>query len=167
MKKPFILVLFVAMTACKSSLSTATINQEKKTIEKVMDQWHAAAAKADFDTYFGLLKKDAIFIGTDATENWKVKDFKVFSKPYFDKGKAWSFKAVERNIFLSKNGKTAWFDELLATWMGSCRGSGVLQKENNQWKIAHYVLSVTIPNDVIKDVIELKKKQDSLLLYMK
>ncbi len=49
-----------------------------------------------------------------------------------------------------------WFDELLDTWMGTCRGSGVLEKNNKEWKIKQYVLSVTIPNDSIQKVIKLK-----------
>ena len=83
--------------------------------------------------------------------------FANFSKPYFDKGKAWDFKTIERNIYISKNKDVVWFDELLATWMGTCRGSGVLEKNNTQWKIKQYVLSVTIPNDSIQKVIKLKK----------
>ena len=84
------------------------------------------------------------------------KQFENFSKPYFDKGKAWDFKTIERNIYISKNKEVVWFDELLDTWMGTCRGSGVLEKNNTEWKIKQYVLSVTIPNDSIQKVIKLK-----------
>ena len=44
---------------------------------------------------------DSVFIGTDATENWQNKDFRAFSKPYFDRGKAWSFTAIDRNIYVN------------------------------------------------------------------
>jgi hypothetical protein len=40
--------------------------------------------------------------------------------------------------------------------MKLCRGSGVVKKINGQWKIAHYVLSMTIPNDIIREVVPLK-----------
>jgi hypothetical protein len=53
-------------------------------------------------------------------------------------------------------GKTAWFDELLNTQMKICRGSGVLVKIGQEWKIKQYVLSMTIPNDNSNKVIELK-----------
>ena len=109
----------------------------------------------------------SIFIGTDASENWKKTAFSKFSKPYFDKGKAWSFTPIERNIYTSKNNEIVWFDELLNTWMGICRGSGVLEKENKKWKIKHYVLSVTIPNDNINQVININKVKDSLFLTTK
>jgi len=48
--------------------------------------------------------------------------------------------------------------------MGTCRGSGVLEKIENSWKIKHYVLSVSIPNEDINRVITIKKKNDSIFL---
>ena len=106
----------------------------------------------------------SVFIGTDASENWEKKQFQDFSKPYFDKGKAWDFKTLERTICLNPSGDFAWFDELLNTWMGTCRGSGVLEKTTNGWKIKQYVLSITIPNDDVQAVILAKKKRDDLFL---
>ena len=55
----------------------------------------------------------------------------------------------------SPDGKMAWWDELLDTWMGVCRGSGVLIQTEQGWKIKHYNLAVTIPNDKINGFIEL------------
>ena len=109
----------------------------------------------------------SVFVGTDAGEVWTKKQFKTFSKPYFDKGKAWDFTAIDRNIYIDESGKIVWFDELLNTWMGICRGSGVLKKINNQWKIKHYVLSVTVPNDDIDKVIKAKQRNDSLFISNK
>ena len=136
---------------------------QKKAVHKVLDAWHEAAANADFQAYFDLMGEQSVFIGTDAMENWQRQAFEAFSKPYFDQGKAWAFQARERNIYLSSDGSIAWFDELLDTWMGTCRGSGVLEKVNNFWKIRHYVLSITIPNEEIEPVISLKKSKDSLI----
>lgn len=136
----------------------------KKKINNNLDKWHQAAAEADFKDYFGLMSEDAVFIGTDATENWQLDEFKKFSKPYFDSGKAWSFKALERNIYLSDNHRTAWFDELLDTHMGICRGSGVMVKENGKWKVQHYVLSLAIPNENVKEITGLKKEFDTQLI---
>ena len=103
----------------------------------------------------------SVFIGTDASENWNKNKFQAFSKPYFDKGKAWSFTAVNRNIYIYDNQKIAWFDELLDTQMKLCRGSGILKLENNKWKVAHYVLSITIPNDNVSEVVKMKAVFDS------
>ena len=138
--------------------------QEKSNIDKVLTQWHQAAAEANFDKYFSLMTKDGVFIGTDATENWQNDDFREFSKPYFDRGQAWNFTTLERNIYNDENSKTAWFDELLDTQMGICRGSGVLQKTEDGWKITHYVLSVTVPNENVEEVTQLKKEFDQNLI---
>jgi len=57
-----------------------------------------------------------------------------------------------------------WFDELLDTWMGTCRGSGVLENNQGIWKIKHYVLSIEIPNADVQSVISVKKTNDSIFL---
>lgn len=106
---------------------------------------------------------EGVFLGTDATENWQNEEFKAYAKPHFDKGRAWIFTAVERNIYLNESNDFAWFDELLDTQMKLCRGSGVLQKEEGTWKIAHYVLSITVPNENVTELISLKKVSDSIL----
>jgi ketosteroid isomerase-like protein len=142
---------------------TKTAAQNDKTlINTALNQWHQAAADAQFQKYFNFLTSDAIFIGTDPTENWNVDAFKAFAKPYFDKGKAWNFKTLERNIYLS--GDLAWFDELLDTQMKICRGSGVMRKTAQGWKIQHYVLSIAIPNENTDEVVMAKAAFDDALL---
>ena len=145
----------------------ATINAQEKSkeqINNILDSWHKAAAEANFNNYFDKLTDDSVFIGTDATENWNKKGFQEFAKPYFDKGKAWSFTALERNIYFSNDNKIAWFDELLDTQMKICRGSGVLLKTEKGWKIKHYVLSMTIPNDNTNEVIKIKAPIEDALI---
>jgi hypothetical protein len=34
--------------------------------------------------FYDKMTEDAVFIGTDATENWGKPDFQEFAKPYFD-----------------------------------------------------------------------------------
>jgi ketosteroid isomerase-like protein len=158
--KPHVIaILFLFSTLSVSSQQTETLR-----IGKVLDSWHLAAANADFDAYFGLMTKDAVFIGTDATENWQNEDFRAFAKPYFDRGKAWSFEAIDRHIYISKTGNIAWFDELLSTQMKICRGSGILKKVADKWKIAHYVLSITVPNANVDEVVEQKSQFDDSLI---
>jgi ketosteroid isomerase-like protein len=125
-------------------------------VNQLVDLWHKAASEANFNQYFDLMEDDAIFIGTDATEYWNKQEFEDYAKPHFDKGKAWSFTTLERHIYFDSTGNTAWFDELLDTQMKICRGSGVLVKTGGQWKIKHYVLSMTIPNETSKSVITIK-----------
>ena len=157
MKKSILLLLLV------SAFANAQISQ-KDQVSQTLDTWHKAAANANFEGYFNLMADDAIFIGTDATENWTKPDFKVWAKPFFDKGKTWNFTALERHIFFDKTGKIAWFDELLNTQMKICRGSGVLVKIGKEWKIQHYVLSMTIPNDEVDAVIKIKAPIEDVLI---
>lgn len=160
--KKLLLVLILAVVSCKSAKET--IASDETEINTLMDSWHKAAAEAQFDAYFNMMADDAIFIGTDATENWKKPAFQAYAKPHFDKGKAWSFTALERHVYFDKTKKTAWFDELLNTQMKVCRGSGVLVKIDGKWKIKHYVLSMTIPNDNVKAVIEIKTPIEDQLI---
>jgi hypothetical protein len=154
------------LVQCKptNEKSELTTTDDKQLITELIDQWHLDASNTNFESYFNAMSKDGIFIGTDPAENWTIEEFMAFSKPYFDQKSAWDFNAVDRNIYFGTDYQTAWFDELLDTWMGVCRGSGVVVKENEVWKIKHYVLSITIPNDNIEQVIELNKVKDSLFL---
>src|SRR5436190_10579675 len=161
MKKTLILFLIV-LSSCVSTKNKETA--DKTSINTVLNTWHKAASEAKFDEYFSLMTDSGVFIGTDATENWQNKAFRTYSKPHFDKGKAWNFIPLERNIYLNKAQNTAWFDELLDTQMKICRGSGVLVKEKGKWKIAQYVLSMTVPNTKTSEVVKIKTAiEDSII----
>ena len=170
------LIIFFIATSCTNQTKEEPKNQkpefspetEKQNINNLLDSFNLAAANADYDLYFSYYAEDAIFIGTDATENWTKSEFMKWSEPYFDRGKAWDFTSLQRNIYFDESGKTAWFDELLDTQMKLCRGSGVLIKQGNTWKIKQYVLSMTIPNSQTDGVVELKAEiEDSLMLDLK
>lgn len=133
------------------ALSQDPLNIE---IGRFLNEWHNDASRADMQAYFDKIDEAGIYIGTDATENWTKQAFYDWSKPYFDKGKAWSFQADERNIYLSEDQKMAWFDEKLRSSSGPLRGSGVLIYRNGNWKILHYVLSLPVPNEKFNDVMK-------------
>ena len=160
--KQVLLLLSLLFTTLTSQCQN--LDRETKAVHQIIDSWHKAASEADFATYFNLMSDNAIFIGTDATENWNKKEFQAYAEPHFNKGKAWSFIPLERNIYFSADQKTAWFDELLDTQMKICRGSGVLTKVNNEWKIAHYVLSISIPNELSNEIVKMKTAVDEQLL---
>jgi len=140
-----------ARSANKSKTST----DQSSVIHTFLDTWHKAATDANAAVFFDAMNEGSVYIGTDATERWSKEAFEKFARPYFERGKAWDFKPYEREIHLSKDGRTAWFSELLTTWMGVCRGSGILTKTKAGWKIEQYHLSVTVPNDAIRDFIDL------------
>jgi hypothetical protein len=134
-------------------------NTDLGAINQLMDAWHHAAAVADEEKFFGSMTPDGIYLGTDASERWLRDEMKEWSKKYFERESAWAFTAHDRQVYLSQNGQIAWFEELLDTWMGPCRGSGVLQKTADGWKIRHYNLAVAVANDVVNEYIKLLPKK--------
>ncbi|CAN5795915.1 nuclear transport factor 2 family protein [soil metagenome] len=157
-----ILSLLLLLAGC-NTVKKDTVNDEKKIIN-MLDSFNVAAAKANFNNYFRYYTEDAIFTGTDATERWNKKDFMAWAKPIFDKGHAWDFTAIDRHIYFDQTGKIAWFDELLNTQMKICRGSGVLVKQDNDWKIQQYILSTTVPNNLLDSVIKIKAAEEDALI---
>ncbi len=147
----FFITFVLSLVACQNKL-----DNKPKEINTLLDNWHLAATNADIDNYFFALSDDAIYIGTDASERWTKDEFHGFCKPYFAKDKAWDFKAYDRKIYFSEDQKTVWFNELLNTWMGICRASGVLSLKDGEWKISHYQLSVTVKNENMKQFLEIK-----------
>ncbi|WKV11872.1 nuclear transport factor 2 family protein [Marivirga harenae] len=148
MKKLLALTILLLPFTVKAQTPTATINQ-------FMDNWHKAAATADEDVFFGSMTEDGIYLGTDKTEKWTREEMAEWADEHFQKESAWSFTASERDIYFSENGKTAWINEKLDTWMGVCKGTAVLVLKPEGWKIALYDLSVTIDNNKIDAFLEL------------
>ena len=161
------LVCFISCTSSQNNEPVAKTDTsfEKKQINALLDSFNKAAGRADYNTYFNFYTDDAVFTGTDATERWDKKAFMAYAKPYFDKGRAWNFTSLERHIYFDKTGNTAWFDELLNTQMKICRGSGVVVKQDNEWKVAQYILSATVPNDQMNEVIKMKATQEDSIIY--
>jgi ketosteroid isomerase-like protein len=117
-------------------------------IDRFLTAWHKAAAVADAKTYFGSLAAGAIFLGTDARERWSKEEFQKWAAPFFRRPSAWAFSASRRQVYLSADGSTAWFDEdLVSAHYWPCRGSGALEKIAGHWKIRQYNLAFTIPNE--------------------
>lgn len=160
------IILFFGMGLLLFSMRTQAQrgSQAHQEVADVLDSLNVRAARADYKAYFELYAEDAIFMGTDATERWTKSAFAAWSKKYFDRGKAWSFKALQRHIYFSQDGRMAWFDELLDTQMKICRGSGVLRKDGKQWRIVQYTLSTTVPNSVVNQVTEIKQKEEDSLI---
>ena len=77
MKKLTILLLVTLVFSCKPC--EEKLQSEKQNITTILDNWHKAAAAADYEAYFGVMSDESIYIGTDATENWNKKQFQVFA----------------------------------------------------------------------------------------
>ena len=139
----------------------APASVDEQAVGYALDQLHDAASKADGERYFNLFAPDAVFLGTDATERWSIEQFQAYAKPFFDAGTGWTYHMRKRNIFIDSDANTAWFDEVLHNdKYGKCRGTGVLVKLHDGWKIAQYNLMFPIPNDIALDVIKMIKEHE-------
>lgn len=153
--KNFIRSLSVALVAVALQCAPVHAGPQEDAASALLDRFHSAAAKAEFDAYFAAFTPDGVFLGTDATERWTVAQFKAYAKPHFDKGRGWTYTKVERNINVSADGAHASFDELLDNKsLGRCRGTGVLRKVDGQWRIEQYHLTIPVPNELADEFVK-------------
>ena len=147
-----ILFVLAGVAACGIAQDRGLPNMEKQ-IADTLDDWHDAAARADEERFFKHFTSDAVYLGLDAGARWNRDEFRKLYHPNFKQGQVWKFKATSRNIYFSKDNRTAWFDEeIQREGLSPARGTGVLiQAEAMVWKIAHYSLSVPIQPEASKD----------------
>ena len=138
-------------------------------VNALLDGWHHAAAVADEAAYFGAMDPDAVYLGTDPGERWSTTEFREWARPQFARGSAWAFTPYDRHVTVGPGGDVAWaderlkwFDARLQTWMTGLRGSAVLRRTSAGWRVAHYDLSFTIPNDRLSNVVHLLRVSPAL-----
>jgi len=126
-------------------------DDQRASIDSLLNGLHEDAHKGNFEAYFDRYSSDAVFLGTDKTERWNIQEFKSYAEPAFEDGHGWTYKVIERNW--EGNGDTRWFDEILYNEkLGHCRGTGVIKLTNGEWKIAHYALTMLVPNSIAAKV---------------
>lgn len=158
MRGPALLLGVALVGGCASSAEVvappAQANAASQAeISTVLDAFHRAAARADGPAYFGLFAPGGVFIGTDASERWSVAEFRAYAQPFFSKGQGWTYTPRSRSVVLGPDGRIAWFDELLDSQSyGTSRGTGVLVRRPEGWRIAQYALSFPIPNELGKEL---------------
>ena len=147
--------LLLSIVVASSLLSCVQSGQSQQSdldsINRVLDSYHLAAANGEWDTYFDLMSEDGVFIGTDAGERWGKSAFRQYSSG----SNGWVYTPLERNINLTPDGQSAWFDEaLLSQSFGTSRGTGVLIRTAAGWKISQYHLTLPIPNGMVRGVTD-------------
>ena len=126
-------------------------DNQRAAIDALIDGLHQDAHEGNFQTYFDRYTPDAVFLGTDKSERWTIDQFKVYAEPAFEDGHGWTYSVKERNW--EGEGTTRWFDEvLLNEKLGHCRGTGVVELIDGEWKIAQYALTMLVPNDIAAEV---------------
>ena len=133
------------------SANTLASDERQQAVAETLDAYHTAASEADWDTYFGLMSDDAIFLGTDAGERWDKPTFRAYATPT----KGWTYSVTERHINFTPDGNSAWFDELLSNAKyGTSRGTGILIRTETGWKISQYHLTFPIPNELADGITQ-------------
>lgn len=127
----------------------------KDSLNDFIDRWHHAAAVADEEVFYGSMAEDGIYLGTDATERWLRDELRSWAAFAFERESAWAFTAYDREVYFTDNNTYAWWEEMLDTWMGPCRASGVAEMVDGHWQIKHYHLAVTVPNEKMDGFKEL------------
>ncbi|WND02860.1 nuclear transport factor 2 family protein [Temperatibacter marinus] len=138
------------LLVCLIFSSPSQANDLKAT-DALLDDLHRYAATGDWDQYFPLFGKNAIFIGTDAKEYWTLEEFEAFARKY----SGWVYTPQSRQTQFNQDNTVAWFHEIvLSEKYGTARGTGTLLKTAKGWKISQYTLTFPIPNDIAKSVTE-------------
>ena len=128
-------------------------DEQRASTDELLDGLHQDAHEGNFDSYFDRYSSDAIFLGTDKTERWTIDEFKAYARPAFNDGHGLTYSVVERTW--EGDSDIRWFDEILFNEkLGHCRGTGVVQLINNEWKISHYALTMLVPNSIAADIGE-------------
>ena len=136
-------------------------DNQRAAIDALIDGLHQDAHEGNFHTYFDRYTPDAVFLGTDKSERWTIDQFKVYAEPAFDDGHGWTYSVKERNW--EGEGSTRWFDEvLLNEKLGHCRGTGVVELIDGEWKIAHYALTMLVPNEIAAEVGAQTQRADGI-----
>ena len=126
-------------------------NWAQEDLDVLLNGLHLDAHTGSFESYFDRYSTDAVFLGTDKTERWTIEEFKAYAKPAFSDGHGWTYAVIERNW--EGDGNTRWFDEILLNEkLGHCRGTGVVEFINGEWKISHYALTMLVPNSIAAKV---------------
>jgi hypothetical protein len=127
--------------------------KEKVMIDAVLDSLHRSASEADWHKYFASYHKDAVFIGTDASERWGMEEFKAYAKAT----QGWHYEVKNRKL-LKINDIIVFDEALYSPSYGNSRGTGALVHTKEGWRVAQYHLTFPIPNDKAKEITRLLNK---------
>lgn len=144
-------LLLVTSTPTYAAVGAAPSADEK--IHALLDGFHRAAAEADEQAYLAHFAPDGVFMGTDDWERWPLEEFTAYVAERFANGVGWVYTPESREVMYAPDGTTAWFDEIVVSskW-GRFRGTGVLLKLEDGWRIAHYSLTALVPNERFAEV---------------
>ncbi len=117
----------------------------------MLDAFHRAGREADLEGYLGYLAQEAVILGSDVGERFTREQVRRALESWFASGQGLETELVAVNATESEDGRFAWFDARLdKPSLCEMRGSGLLRREADGWKLVHYDFAFVIPNGLIE-----------------
>ncbi|SPZ92216.1 Uncharacterised protein [Sphingobacterium multivorum] len=138
-------------------------------INGLLDRWHKTSGEVKYGPFLNVIASDGVILGTDHDERWDKAHAEKFTDQYFNPKNAWTYTYDKRHISFNADSTTAWFDETFKINTKSFRGVGVLSKQDNEWKLRQYSMSMSAPYADVKAAVGGKAGQkihSNLLLVM-
>ena len=166
----WIAMIMTMVLACAVLGGCTSVSERDRNFEQTLEAshvglvlklWHSAASNGSFESYFDRMTEDAVFLGTDETERWTKAEFMGYAREPFGDGHGWTYVSRGPEIAFSDDRQTAWIDEVLDhEKYGVLRGTGVLVRDGDEWKIAQYSLTFLVPNEKASMVVEAIRGED-------
>jgi hypothetical protein len=132
--------------ALLSGLAVSMLALAQASPDAALNALHEAGADANSAAFESLLTQDVVFLGVGGAARLEGPSARDFFREHLMQGNAWAYRSIERQTRLSPDGTVAWFDETLQhDQMGRGRGTGVLIRSSEGWKLAQYNLIVPLP----------------------
>jgi len=133
-----------------AGLAVTTLAVAQTSPDATLDALHKAGADANPAVFEALLAPDVVFLGVDGAPRLEGQSARDFFSKHLMQGSAWVYRSSERETRLSPDGSVAWFDETLQhDQLGRGRGTGVLIRSREGWKLAQYNLIVPLPGGAV------------------
>ena len=131
---------------------------ETQAVIAVLEAHLKAVATKDVTLLRASFAQKAVFIGSDDTEKWSLHELARLLR---NSNNGWDMqKCMQRDVQFVLPEIASFFEVIYHVKYGLFRGSGVVMKNRKgRWVIVHYVLSFSVPNDVVDktNILELLK----------
>jgi len=126
----------------------ASLRENEKKVKTILVAHLVAVATKDQALLLRSFARNAMFFGSDDTEQWTLGQLAQRLEESKD---GWNMKeCTQRSIQSVSPDVMSFFEIVRHVKYGQFRGSGVVVKNaNHDWEIAQYVLSFSVPNAVV------------------